>query len=245
MKVTKTTMELSMKSLATRFYIGMVSIGEGKMVQVNSLKEAIDNGTLLAMIEDCAKQLHNGEIKPVLDAMLKNLSSYLCETNDMSKYFPDRNLRTVRYDLIQGYVKGLAIDASAASSNKPVAKSYWQWSMEDIKSVDINAEGAERLLKSIYDNLASAKTKYPALTNDGTEFASFSVHYVVGQAEESWTFNAHAEKRALVTSMRNAIKNTTPVVSEAILAKLASGGVAKLTAIEAAELAVLLGKLKK
>ena len=44
------------------------------------LQNAIEDGSMLKLIQDCADQMYNGDIVPVLKVMKHNLSSALCNT---------------------------------------------------------------------------------------------------------------------------------------------------------------------
>lgn len=224
MAINKTTRELSMQELTRAFYIGTITVN-GVVTKVNELETAIQNGTILALIKECADKLHNGELKPVLDAMLKNLSDYKCRL--YSKDFcPDRAQRIIRYNTLQEYVKSLAMNEAKKVSTNKSGKAYWQWTIEDIDSVDMSSETAYRTLKSVYDNMASRKSKYPETIEDLEEFNT---------------------RQKYVRAKMSELKETTskPTVPASLLEKLNSAKAAKLSAEETAQLVELLSKLNK
>ena len=165
MSTNKITENLSWNNLKSNYHIGTIMVN-GEPVQVNQLQNAIEDGSMLKLIQDCADQMYNGDIVPVLKVMKHNLSSALCNTKkrpDTPTKFKD----LTRIELMSSFLDGLVGKATVATRQNKAGKAYWTWSLEEIMAVPLSDV---RTLQSIRDNMASAKTKYPERIEDMDDF---------------------------------------------------------------------------
>lgn len=224
-KVTKITEALSWQGLKDAFYIGNLSISkDGKSFEtfIDKLTEAVEDGTLDKLVVECAEEYHDGNTYEVFKALSKNLSSQLCNMAKKS-FIPHRDIEEKRYTILHGYVQGkMKAHKATATGN---AKSYWQWSMEEIEALDPATDA--RTIKSIYDTMMSVKSKYPENAAKDTTFAA--------RLEKISKMHSQAKKLA---------KSPVPVVDASLIEKL-SKGAAKLTAEESAKLSEILKSLGK
>ena len=61
MKKERITNELKWAALKNEYHIGKVKIGK-KVHDVNELKDAIENGEMLAKLQACADELHDSDL---------------------------------------------------------------------------------------------------------------------------------------------------------------------------------------
>ena len=165
MSTNKITENLSWNNLKSNYHIGTIMVN-GEPMQVNQLQNAIEDGSMLKLIQDCADQMYNGDIVPVLKVMKHNLSSALCNTKkrpDTPTKFKD----LTRIELMSSFLDGLVGKATVATRQNKAGKAYWTWSLEEIMAVPLSDV---RTLQSIRDNMASAKTKYPERIEDMDDF---------------------------------------------------------------------------
>lgn len=165
MSTNKITENLSWNNLKSNYHIGTIMVN-GEPMQVNQLQNAIEDGSMLKLIQDCADQMYNGDIVPVLKVMKHNLSSALCNTKkrpDTPTKFKD----LTRIELMSSFLDGLVGKATVATRQNKAGKAYWTWSLEEIMAVPLSDM---RTLQSIRDNMASAKTKYPERIEDMDDF---------------------------------------------------------------------------
>lgn len=219
MATCKVITELTWEALRNNYRIGTVKIG-GKNIEVNELNEAIEDGTLDATMQKCADELHEGDLYSALLAFSRNLSS---KATNMKKstYSTTTKVDKIMYELLRDYTdkKMAEVKGSARSGN---SKSYWQYTKEEIEAAD-----SLQLITSIYNLMASMKSKYPELVAKVPDFE---------------------ERKALVSKkkseMLKALKNPANTVGDTLMTKLAGGKKTTLSAEEAATLANLLAKLK-
>lgn len=165
MSTNKITENLSWNAIKSNYHIGTIMVNN-EPVQVNQLQNAIEDGSMLKLIQDCADQMYNGDIVPVLKVMKHNLSSALCNTKkrpDTPTKFKD----LTRIELMTSFLDGLVGKATVATRQNKAGKAYWTWSLEEIMAVPLSDM---RTLQSIRDNMASAKTKYPERIEDMDDF---------------------------------------------------------------------------
>lgn len=189
---------------------------------IELLKNAIEDGTIEGMLKACAESVYGGEFKLAIDAMRKNLSSQ--QTNmKKASYVPiEAKDDWTRYELLWNYTGKLAESVKPVIEGLPVstkAKSRWQLTREEIESIPKNDFKA---LDSVYQNMQSAKSKYPE-----------DVEAQIGMTE-------FMDRLAIVSKLRSAaraeVKAAENKVSDATLTKLSKGGKTTLTAAEVAEL---------
>lgn len=162
---TKITTELTWNYLKSTYYVGKANI-KGNLVDVDELQEIIDDGTLLQQIKDCAERMYDGDIGPVVRAMKHNLASARTNTKAQPDT-PTKAKNLAKIEKLWGYCGKLIADSGSTRASNKSGKSYWTWSKEEIEAVDITDV---RTLKSIRDNMASVKAKYPEKIEDMDEF---------------------------------------------------------------------------
>lgn len=217
----KTPMNLTWKSLVERYPITTIKV-DGKMVEVNALKDAIEDGTLLAEVEAAAKE-QGVETYDMLRQMSRLLSSNL--VNIRKRYdSPSKTKDLVRCEMLREFVK-----ANMAQHNDSKAvgdgKAKWKYTQEEIAAIDLSEV---KLLKSIRDCMASKLCKYPDDIPDG-----FQQTYAF--ACERYSEAKKAEKAAPAVTLDD---DTLALVS-----KLKTGS--KLTKNDKAALAAVLERLSK
>lgn len=158
-KTTRISEDLTWKSLKDSFFIGEVR-ANGNVVHVNQLLDAITDGTLQAMVEKCATEMHEGNISDVVEAVKRNLSSY--KTNMKKKdYAPTANVDKVRVELLWNFFDSLSVKEKKVDESLPESartKSKWQLTLEEIEQLD---KTNYKVLDSVYQNMMSMKSKYP------------------------------------------------------------------------------------
>ena len=220
MSTCKITTDLTWEVLRGAYRIGTVKI-DGKNIEVNELKEAIEDGTLDAKIQKCADELHDGDTYSALLSFSRNLSS---KNTNMKKqvYSATTKVDQTMYELLREYTTKKMSELKGASRSGN-SKAYWQYTMEEIEAAD-----TYQLVKSIYDCMCSVKSKYPEVTASVPDFE---------------------ERKAAVSKkkseMLKAMKNPTTNISDTLMNKLTGGKKAVLSKEEAATLANLLAKLKE
>lgn len=222
---TQLTNNLYWKELKEQFQAGKVRI-DGQIVEFDNLKTAIEDGTLLGMVNECADKLHNGNIKAVITAMRKNLASVKYHMNKKDKV--DVAAETKRYDMMMNFLDSIDSASTEAKPGKPAqtaGKHIWEYTKEDIDLID---KSDYKQLYSVYNCMHSKLTRYPEVIAEkfGMQNYMETIDYVSD----------------LCSAAKQASKKVT--VDENILTKLASGK-RTLTKEEAAELLKALTKLNK
>lgn len=162
---TKITEVLTWNYLKNNYYVGTAMVN-GQAVQVDGLQEVIDDGTLLQQIKECADQMYNGDIAAVCKVMKHNLASARTNTKAQPDT-PTKAKSLAKIEKLWDYCSKLVGEAGVTRANNRSGKSYWTWTMEEIAAVPLTDE---RTLKSIRDNMASVKAKYPEKITDMDEF---------------------------------------------------------------------------
>ena len=220
MSTKKITEALTWNAIREHYYIGSVRTADGKYVKVNNLQDAIDNGELLDEVKACAAKFHSGDLYAVLTQLSKNLSSQ--KTNMKKKaYDPNKDSEEIRWQLLRSFVD-TQMSLCKSSVRNGSSSAYWSWSIEEI-----DAAGDDiKTLSSVYNNMASRKSKYPEQIGDMDEFCA-RMKYV-------------SKKLSAVKK-----KASTPTIDSSTIAKLSKGTKASLSAEEALQLAKLLESLGK
>lgn len=159
------TENLSWQYLKEHYHIGTVVVN-GAPVKINELQEAIDDGTILSQIEQCADEFYGGDTKAVIDIMKRNVSSALCNTKKRPDT-PTKARDLLRIDMVRSFLANLSATTVAKSTRNASGKSYADWTMEEIMAVPLDDL---RTLQSLRDNLASRLSKYPERIEDMDEF---------------------------------------------------------------------------
>lgn len=216
---TRITENLNWQSLKENFFIGNVKV-DGKYVAVNNLDVAIEDGTIEALVVECANELHEGNLYAAYLAWNRNLSSQ--QTNMKKGYNPDAEQDWMRFNSLRAYVTKRMAEIKGEANNGN-SKAYWEYTMEEIEALT-----DAKTIKSVYDNMRSKKSKYPTV--------------VAAIAD-------YEDRLAVISKKRNELiaaeKSGINKVDEALLAKLSKGNKATLSAQEAADLFAILAKLQK
>ena len=210
--------EMTWAAIKENYYIGTLNV-DGKAILVDKLSEAIECGEIDALVERCAKALYAGDTHAALINWSKNLSSQKTNMNK-KEYFPSKALDEKRLTILTTYTSTHI--AKTASGGRNPGKSYWAWTMEEILAVDLKDI---KLLDSIYNNMASKKSKYPDDVEGDVDFA-----------------NRFAKVSELRSTAKKLAKQEALVTPE-LLTKLTKGTGTKLNADETALLADLLKKM--
>jgi len=226
-KKVRITEELTWSSLKDRFVIGNFT-HEGVSLAINQLKDAIDNGTLLAMVVNCADKMHDGNVTEVVEAIKRNLSSNA--TNFKKKeYNPTADQDNLRLSLLWNFFDGLSIKEKKVTEGLPETlkeKALWALTTEEIEGLD---KSNYKILDSVYQNMQSHKSK------TGKE--------VVLAADPQYL-----DRLALISKYRSECRaaakkaESEVVIPTELLTKAAAG---KLTKADQAELSEFLMRLRK
>ena len=213
-KTTRIADELKWTALRYRFYT------------VDQLEKAIEDGTLLGMLQANADAMYEGNLREVIAALRKNLSSQQTNMKKAKYVAPEAKDDWTRYNLLWEYTGKLAASTKPAASTLPItdkAKARWELTLEEIDSIP---KDDYKTLDSIYQGMMSKKSKNPE------------------QIEAVTTMSEFLDRLAYVSKLRSAAKEKGEKVEvpEAILEKLTKGGKATLSATE---VEALLKALKK
>lgn len=217
---------MSWQSLKERYFIGTMRVN-GKPEQINQLADAIAAGELDALVAQCAEKYHAGNVYKVYTAWSKNLSSM--QTNMKKKaYLANADAEWTRYRVLRDFVTNrmTELKGSGRSGN---SKSFWQWTLEEIEAIPMDDI---RTIKSVRDNMASKKSKYPHIVAETPDF----------EARLAAVCTKYSAAMKLLQEKEN---EKAVEVDATLLAKLSKGGSAVLSKAEAAQLAEILKKLSK
>lgn len=216
----RTPENLTWKSICERYPIATVKV-DGKQVMVNSLKDAIEDGTLLAEVTEAANEMYEGDTYQVLSAMSRVLSSALVNIRKRADS-PTKTKDLSRCEMLREFVSKNMAAIKAARPIEQQAK--WRYSKEDIEAIPLSEV---KQLKSIRDCMASKLSDYP-------DDLPATFHAAYGAACERYSAAAKAAKVS---------KPSLDDSGEKLLAALKTGG--KLTKADKAKLAALLESLTK
>lgn len=221
-RTAKITEGLTLQALKETFYVGRITVDQ-KEIFVNHLADAIADGTLDAMVADAADKMHDGETIEVLRALARNLSSFKTNLNKRD-FVPNKDIETLRYETLHSFVSERMSLASAKAVNAAgvsTSESYWKWTMEQIQQV---SPTDLKLCSSVYNNMHSAKSKYP------------------DKVELDATFDARLAVAAAKFSAAKKLAKTKEHVSPDLINKLAQGKTNLSKAEALALLEVLMSK---
>lgn len=128
-------------------------------VKENELAEAIQAGEILALLQKCADELHNGDLTSVVRAFRRNLSSIKCNKVKNDSF---RSVDRERYALLEAYT---AQFVEKVSTNK-FGKAKVNFNRDDIMTLEGNYEE----LRKLYNVFADRKSKSPDKITDMVEF---------------------------------------------------------------------------
>ena len=185
---------------------------------VNELQEAIDAGVFDKLIQECADQLHNGDVQSALRAVTRNLDSQRHTIKNKQQPF---NLKTeeIRLETMVKFVNSRSVAKTRAIEGLP----QWAYGQTEIDAIDDVAK-LQKVINSINDvccdKAHGGYDKY--LGENYVEAAKVNREYA-------------RKRKAELEAKANA-------VDPDILSKLAKGSKVTLTAEQAAQLMKLLGK---
>ena len=130
--------------------------------------KAINDGVIQERIVKCAADMHDGDVMTVLRAVNKCVDSKRC---NLKKSQQSKSIvqETKRMDMFKDYLVSLypvytnKSVARSAGGNKP----YYAVTFEEIADISLDDTST---LQSIYDCMASLKSKYPERIEDMAEF---------------------------------------------------------------------------
>lgn len=161
MKKERITTELKWAALKNEYHIGKVKIGK-KVHDVNELKDAIENGEMLAKLQACADELHDGDLIVAVKAYRRTLQSQGSNMrNNKIAYMPTD---MIRYELLDAYTDTLVPSKTTVASIGDKARH--NYSVEDIKSLAGNVVE----LQNMYNSFSTYRSRYLAKIEDINEF---------------------------------------------------------------------------
>lgn len=229
--VAKTTKELRYNELFTEY----------KILKRIDAASAADNFTKAfnLLVEDCANKIYDGNVKDVEmhKALWNNLvSDKRTRFNNPNRYFngylPEKELKLELVELIATILPedGRKVAPKVANPETGLlAKSYWQYTEEDILAVT-DAD----VLKSVYNNMASAKSKDTMLEN-AAKYYDLDIDAAADLLDELQKLAG--QRRKVLEKAADTVQ-----VSDSLAEKLAKGKHTMLSAEEVKELQKLLGK---
>lgn len=149
----KTPENLTWKSMMARYPAATVKVN-GKSVEVDALKDAIEDGTLLHEVTEAA-EAQGVETYDMFRQMSRLLSSNL--VNIKKRYdSPSKTKDLARCEMLREFVKS---NMSSINGAKTVGeKAKWKYTIDEIADIPLSDI---KLLKSIRDCMASKLCKYP------------------------------------------------------------------------------------
>lgn len=264
----KTTEDLNLTNLQRRFFIGerMDDDGNGKLItkKVNLLKYALEDGSFLALVNQCANDMHNGDVRPVYAALKRNIQSkqsHLRKEKIDGTYNPRSPYETEFCTMLDEFIDK-QLNALPEKSEDPMfavtnGLARWKLSIADIDKFD---KSDVETFRSIYNNMATAKSRmvdqivehyWTEVKKDAKGLAKDKQLVSEDRKDEAEAVRDFQVRYAYVSKLKSAAeksaKNPKPEVkvSDSLKAKLAKGGKATLSADEALELAELLKKFQQ
>ncbi len=216
---TKITETLRWKNLTTVYSFMEVSIGGQKIMP---FAEALKDGSIKALIQDCADSMHDGNTMPVIKQLIENCQSKQCTDKDRVK-----NTVQVQSEKAVALFKDYLMDMRDESAGKSVraSKAKWAYTCDELDAVTDVAT-----MTKIINCMASHKSK------------DLSEAYELTDADKQF-LEVYAYARKLLKTMKEEASKVS--VDNDLLAKLSKGSKATLSAAEAKELYELLAKLNK
>lgn len=202
----------------------------GGAVDVEAFTKVLEDGSLKAMIQECADAMHGGNIEPVVKRMIENCQSKVCTDKNRVQNTVVRSSSKANEMLLE-YLKGLRGarpvkgDRTGLSSNR----AKWDLTREEIESIQ-----DYETLRKIRNCMASHKSKDLSglLEDDLTEKDKAFL--------KVYEFACERLKTLKVTGNQEAKQEV--VLSDDLLAKLQSGKATTLSKAQVAELLKVLGK---
>lgn len=151
----KITKNLEWKALKENYKIGQVRVGK-KFVSVNELADAIADGEIHALLQQCADELHDGDFSSAIRTFRKNLSSQLC---NMKKSNTTPPVDFQRYELLDKYTEQFVVKTTSAVV---AGKAKVNYNHDDIMTLKGNHEE----LRKLYNVFADRKSKRPESLDD-------------------------------------------------------------------------------
>lgn len=228
------TEAMGFAALANKYFIGKVTIG-GVPTDVNQLQDAIEDGSIDALVVEAAAELHDGDLYRAYAEWSRVLSS--TQTN-LKKATSRQNIQRdwLQYNMLRDYVTKRMSELKDSTKSKRSGsglqnkKSFWTWSIEEIEAIPLDDL---KTAKSVYDAVADKKSKYPEQVL--ARYGDMGVYLAI--------FDAASAKYS--ACKKYAKEQASKVeVADSTLSKLSKGTKVTLSQAEAAELLELLKKLQ-
>ena len=197
----------------------------GGVIDVEGFKKFIEDGELLALINECAEAMHGGNSAPVIKQMIENCQSKKCTDKNRMQNSVVRSGSEAN-ELLLAYLKTLREPATRRGDRTGIVGNKAKW---DMTTAEIDAIDDVETLRRIKNCMASHKSKDLAgiadedLTDDDRAFLK--------------VYEYTSKKLKDLKTRSGAVQ-----VSDDLLAKLESGKAATLSKAQVAELLKILGK---
>lgn len=146
---TKLTEALNWQSLEARYYIGSFTAPDGSVMHVNKLADAINNGDLMKLFEECANTtVFDGNLYEVFKQFSRNLSSMKTNLTKTDKF---SGLDEKRWNMLREYT------TTWMSKLNGHTKSKWQYSKEEVDALGNDFKA----LDGVYQCMMSKKSTNP------------------------------------------------------------------------------------
>lgn len=200
-----------------------------KEFHFDEFAKALTDGVIKERIVKCAADMHDGDVMTVLRAVNKCVDSKRCnlKKSQQSKTIVQE---TRRMDMFKEYLVSLYPEytnksvARTAGGNKP----YYAVSHEEIAAISLDDTST---LQSIYDCMASLKSKYPERIEDMAEFEGRRI-----AVRDRLKMSKDKAKGVPVHEEETVIE-----ISDELVAKLTTDKGASLTKAQVAEIRRVLG----
>lgn len=228
-------MELTWKSLRDMYFIGTVVTEElkrtsdGKVIMengqpvthkvgkmVNKLQEAIDDGTLDALVKKSAEMYSNGDVAAVIASMVRNLDSER-QTLKNRPTVPSVDTEMIRFTTLEKFVAARRTSKPRDASNLP----QWAYGPAEIDKIDDPAK-LQKIINSINDVCCDKS------------------HVDYGKKLGADYVNVAKANRLYAQKRKQALESKVNQLPEDLIAKITSGKKVTLNEKQAAALAELL-----
>lgn len=204
-------------------------IKAGGIIDVEGFKKFIEDGELLALINECAEAMHGGNTAPVIKRMIENSQSKRCTDKNRVQNSVVKS-SSMANEMLLEYLKGLRGNRPAKGDRTGIAcnKAKWDLSKEEIESIH-----DYETLRKIRNCMASHKSKdLSGLTDEDLT------------DKDKLFLEAYEYACERLKTLKNK-ENGAPqeiALSDALMAKLQSGKATALSKAQVAELLKILGK---
>lgn len=219
--MTKITANLRWKELTQTYSFMPITV---KGETINPFEEAIKDGTIKALIKECADAMHGGDMAPVVKQLIQNCQSKICVDKTKSVKNSTQRAGEAAVAMFLDYLVGIRNELGGTGTGvRPAGRAKWAITAEEIDAMT-DAAALGKIVDCMASHKAKDLTDKPELTDDDELF-----------------LENYARARAKLKELKAGSKATVEV-SENLLAKLTKGGKAILSSAEVAELLKVLGK---